>query len=152
LIRLPGARRAGAAVILGAALLAWPGAGTARAAQATLENDRMRLTLTDEGGARLISVLAKRQGRDLVRQGARIPLYQVELRRGTVASTADASQAETTRLATPGPDTIVLTSTHRRAGIEVTCTVRLPRGDEAAEFTAEVTRAADGPAIGTMID
>jgi len=150
LTRLPGARRLGAAVLLGALLLAWPGAGDARAAQATLENDRMRLTLTDEGGARLTSLLAKRQGRELVRQGARIPLYQVELRGGAGASTADASQAETTRLTTPAPGTIVLTSTHRRAGIEVTCTVRLPRGDESAEFTAEVTRAADGPAIGLL--
>jgi Domain of unknown function (DUF6259) len=110
----------------------------------------MRLTLSDEGGARLISFLAKRQGRELVRQGAKIPLYQVELRSGAAASTVDASQAETTRLATPEPGTVVLTSTHRRAGIEVSCTVRLPRGDESAEFTAEVKRAANGPGIGLL--
>jgi hypothetical protein len=144
------ARRAPAAGLLGVVLLAASAVGEARAAPATLENDSMRLTLTDQGGARLVSWVAKRQGRELLRQGAKIPLYQVELRAAGGASTIDALQADETHLATPAAGTIVLTSVHRRAGIEVTCTIRLRQGGEAAEFSAEVKRAASAAAVGIL--
>jgi len=123
------------------------GVAIAPAEDAVLESAGLRVVVGATGGARLVSIAMRPQGRELLRPGARTPLYQIEIGRGNEVVTLDAGQADSTRLDRPDAGTVVMTSLHARHGLEVVNTIRLAGAAPAAELLTEVRRRGDEPPI-----
>ena len=132
-----------------AARKAAPAAAAADAGEARIENATLRLGVSAAGGAHLTSLYAVRQGRELLRPGARTPLYQIDLLRDGKTTAVDASQASSTRLEKVEGG-VTLIARHEAAGIEVAITLTLAPDATAATLRAEVRRQGEQPVIGIL--